>query len=64
MLVNQFGSQRAAYNAVQAATTAAVRQQSINGFFQIVVNVAGRMVTVRGVVMSGVARVGTAFIPW
>jgi hypothetical protein len=51
------------YNAIEAAAAAEVSQQGINGLFQIVVNVGGQMVTVRGIVINGVVRIGTAFIP-
>lgn len=61
-LVSQFGSEVATLDAIQAATTAVVRQQGINGVFQVVVNVAGQMITVRGAVVNGVVRIGTAFI--
>ena len=62
-LVGQFGSEAAAYNAVEAAAAAAVRQQGINGVFQTVVTVGGQQVTVRGIVINGLMRIGTFFIP-
>jgi len=49
--------------AYEAAATAAAQQQGINGVFQIVVSVGGQQVTVRGIVINGVVRIGTALIP-
>jgi hypothetical protein len=62
-VVSQFGSQQAAYHAMELATQAAVDAQGIRGVFEISVQVGQQMVTVRGNVVGGVARIGTAFIP-
>jgi RHS repeat-associated protein len=62
-LVDTFGSQENAYNAIQQATQGLVDQQGVTGVFEEVVNVGGQDVTVRGVVIDGVVRIGTAFIP-
>jgi len=62
-LLNQFGgNQQAAYQAVQNAAQAAVQQQGIAGVFEIVVNVGGVNVTVRGNVINGVVHIGTFFV--
>jgi hypothetical protein len=62
-LLNQFGgNQQAAYEAVQNAAQAAVQQQGITGVFEIVVNVGGVNVTVRGNIINGVCRIGTFFV--
>jgi hypothetical protein len=61
-LLSKFGgSQEQAYNAVQNATQAAVRQQGLTGVFQTTVNVAGETITVRGTVVNGVVKMGTFF---
>lgn len=56
------GDSVAALGALETATTAAVGS-SATGTFQTVVTVAGYQVTVRGAIVNGVARIGTAFIP-
>ena len=60
-LVVKFGSQEAAFKAIQQATEAAVQQQGLTGVFQTTVRVAGETVTVRGNVIGGVVKIGTAF---
>jgi hypothetical protein len=60
-VVNNLGSQQAAMNALQQATEAAVQQQGLTGVFETTVQVAGETVTVRGNVVNGVVRIGTAF---
>lgn len=60
-IVNSLGSQQAAMNALQQATEAAVRQQGLTGVFETTVQVAGETVTVRGNVIDGVVKIGTAF---
>lgn len=35
-----------------------------SGSFEIVRNVGGQLVTIRGAVVNGIPRIGTAFIPW
>jgi hypothetical protein len=58
------GSQQAAYQAVHNALTAAVQKQGITGLIRdLVVEVDGLKVTVRGNVVNGVPRIGTFFIP-
>lgn len=62
-LVTQFGSQENAFNALQKATEAAVRSQGLSGVFEIIVNVGTETVTVRGNIIKGIVKIGTAFIP-
>ncbi len=63
-IVNQYGSQENAYNAIQEATQQVVNETGTTNYVDgIVVNVGGQNVTVRGVVVDGVARIGTAYIP-
>jgi RHS repeat-associated protein len=54
------GGESKAYQALQQATTEATKGMS--GQFETTVQVAGQNVVVRGVVMNGVAKIGTAFI--
>ena len=63
VIVGQFGSQRAALGALQNATSTAVQSQGIIGVFETSVEVGGVQVTVRGAVVQGQVRIGTAFIP-
>jgi len=60
-LVAQFGSREAAFEALQTATQAAVRSRGITGVFETTVNVGDVNVVVRGNMIDGVARIGTAF---
>ncbi len=60
-LVRLFGSQEAAYRAMQEATEIAVRAQNITGVFQLIVKVGSEMITVRGSVVDGVVKIGTAY---
>jgi hypothetical protein len=62
-VVKALGSQEAAFNALHTATQAAVRAESLTGVFETVVEVGGAHVTVRGAVVDGAVRIGTAFIP-
>lgn len=58
------GDQTAAYNAILRATEEYVKINNIVGRFQnIVVNVNGFDITVRGNVVDGIVKIGTAFIP-
>jgi hypothetical protein len=57
-LVEKFGSQEAAYDALEAA---AQQQVKGAGLFEQGVNVDGVNVTVRGNVINGVVEIGTAF---
>jgi len=56
------GSQMAAFRWIYSATKAEVAAQGLNGIFQVVVEVAGTQVTVRGAVVAGIVRVSTAFV--
>jgi hypothetical protein len=60
-LVSTFGSEEAAYGAILQGTEAAVQQQGLTGVFQTTVKVGGETITVRGNVMDGVVKIGTAF---
>ena len=63
-VLNQFkGDSIAAYKALESATRAAAAAQKLTGTFETVVQVGGIDVTVRGAVIDGIARLGTAFIP-
>ena len=62
-LVNRYGSQEQAYDAILRGTESAVRSQGITGIFETQVNVGSEMVTVRGNVINGEIKIGTAFIP-
>jgi RHS repeat-associated protein len=61
-VVGQYGSQEAAYQAIQQATEAAVNSQGLTGIFTTTVQVGGKAITVAGNVVSGVVKIGTAFI--
>lgn len=56
------GDSVGAFNALERAAQQLANQGSIKGVFQTSVEVAGQTVTVRGAVVEGVVRVGTAFI--
>jgi hypothetical protein len=60
-IVGKFGSQPAAFSAIERATQAAVSRQGLTGVFETTVRVGGENITVRGNVVNGVARIGTAF---
>ena len=60
-LVSEFGSREAAGNAIQQATEAAVRQQGLTGVFETSVKVGSQSITVRGAVVDGAVKIGTAF---
>ncbi len=60
-VVKTFGSPEKAFGALQDATQAAVKNQGIKGVFETAVKVGGEMVTVRGNVVDGVVKIGTAF---
>jgi hypothetical protein len=62
-LVNQFGSQLAAYKAIQAATQEAVEAQGVTGIFETQVQVGNSTVTVTGNVVNGTLKLGNAWIP-
>ena len=60
-VVKTFGSPEKAFGALQDATQAAVKNQGIKGVFETAVKVGGETVTVRGNVVDGVVKLGTAF---
>jgi RHS repeat-associated protein len=60
-LVQQYGSPAAAYAALEKATAEHVLSKGLTGQFEEVVNVGGSNVTVRGAVVNGVVKIGTAF---
>lgn len=62
-VVTEFGSREAAYASLKTATEAAVKAKGITGTFKMVVQVGGSQVTVRGNVVDGVLKIGTAYIP-
>lgn len=60
-VVEQYGSQENAYNAINQAV---INQAGTgSGTFSTVVNVGGTDVTVTGAYVNGVPRIGTAYIP-
>ena len=63
VLVEEFGGQAGATNAMQNAIQARVTARGLSGTFKQVVRVGAQDVTIRGRVIEGVARIGTAFIP-
>jgi hypothetical protein len=60
-VVQQMGSQEAAYKALQEATEAAVKKNNLTGLFTTTVNVGGETITVKGIVVKGAVKIGTAF---
>jgi RHS repeat-associated protein len=60
-VVSTFGSEEAAFRAIQQGTEAAVQQQGLTGVFQTTVQVGGETITVRGAVVNGAVKIGTAF---
>jgi hypothetical protein len=60
-LLSKFSSEEEAFNAIQRATEAVVKEQGITGIFEKTVQVAGETITVRGNVIEGVVKIGTAF---
>ncbi|MBZ9864248.1 hypothetical protein LB515_02555 [Mesorhizobium sp. CA15] len=62
-LVQQLGSEEAAFTAIKSATETAVKARSLTGVFETIVDVAGAQITVRGAVVEGAVKIGTAFIP-
>lgn len=58
------GSQTAAFSAMETATVSTLTRLGLTaGTFQEVVTVAGFQITVRGSIVGGVVKIGTAFIP-
>lgn len=62
-LVSEYGSSEKAMNALQQATEQKVAANGISGIFKEVVKVGSETVTVKGNVINGIVRIGTAFIP-
>ncbi|MCF6249899.1 MAG: hypothetical protein L3J75_01330 [Methylococcaceae bacterium] len=60
-LVKTLGSPEKALGAFQDATQAVVKNQGIKDVFETAVKVGGETVTVRGNVIDGVVKLGTAF---
>ena len=60
-LVEKYGSPAEAYVALERATTAQIAAKGLTGKFEEVINVGGTNVTVRGAVVNGVVKIGTAF---
>jgi hypothetical protein len=60
-LVQQYGSPAAAYAALEKATAEQVVAKGLSGQFEEAINVGGTSVTVRGAVVNGVVKIGTAF---
>jgi len=61
-LIDHFGSEAAAFAAVQNAIQDVVKQRGITGVFEQVLDLGGITLTVRGKVIDGVARIGTFFM--
>jgi RHS repeat-associated protein len=62
-VVAHYGSQEKAFEALKSATEIAVKASGTNGAFETTVQAGGANVTVRGVVIDGTVKIGTAFIP-
>ncbi|NMG72896.1 RHS repeat-associated core domain-containing protein, partial [Parazoarcus communis] len=62
-VAKQFGSEEKAFNAIQQATETAVGSQGLKGVFEMTVKVGTETITVRGNVVDGVVKIGTAFVP-
>ncbi|HKY41320.1 MAG TPA: hypothetical protein VJN18_35550 [Polyangiaceae bacterium] len=63
-MLKAFGGDKvAAFNALESGAQQLASRGAIKGVFETTVQVAGQNVTVRGAVVDGAARVGTAFIP-
>jgi hypothetical protein len=60
-VVAQFGSQLSAFSRIQQAMKTAVARQGLTGVFQTTVQVGSETITVRGNVINGIAKIGTAF---
>lgn len=57
------GNQVSAYVAIQNAAQEQIIARNITGVFEETINVGGQLITVRGNVVDGVVKIGTAFIP-
>jgi len=62
-VVQTFGSRNAAMEAMQNAVQAQAWSGGISGVFETGIRIGGHNVTVRGRVIDGIARIGTAFSP-
>jgi hypothetical protein len=62
-LVSEFGSRESAFKAIEQATQAAVKNRGLQGVFETIVKVGTETITVRGTVVNGVVKIGTAFKP-
>lgn len=62
-LVEKFGSQEGAFNAVQDATQALAESQGLSGIFKTTVQVGGQDLVVKGNVIDGVVHIGTFWPP-
>jgi uncharacterized protein RhaS with RHS repeats len=62
-LVSEMGSETAAYEAIRKATESAVRSGKLSDVFETTVRVGSQNIVVRGRVVDGVVRIGTAFKP-
>ena len=62
-LLTQFGGNpQAAFQAVQTVVQAAVQQQGVTGVFNnLLINIGGLIITVRGNVINGVVHIGTFY---
>lgn len=62
--LNSFsGNKIKAFKAIQSATQKMANNGNINGVFETVVQINNTSITVRGKVIDGAAKIGTAFIP-
>jgi len=57
------GNQVSAFNAIDRAAQAHVTNHGLTGVNQFTVNVGGHSITVKGNVVDGAFKIGTAFIP-
>jgi RHS repeat-associated protein len=62
-LVAQFGSEAAAYRAVEKAVQRIAKDRGLEGIFETTVKVGSEYVVVRGKVINGIVRIGTMFTP-
>ncbi len=62
-LIKYGGNQVSAYNALQNAAQEQIIARGITGVFEETVIVGGEIITVRGNVVNGIVKIGTAFIP-
>jgi len=60
-LVSEFGSEVKAFEAMQKAAEVVVKQKGIKGVFEEAVQVGTQKITIRGNVVDGAVKIGTAF---